>query len=65
MDICSGVRVAQVIIGLENQFAIFLREAVLHRFYCTAFYAASESSVLHVNEIMPLNWPESEYKNPS
>ena len=31
--------VYSVIIGLENQFSVFLRVSVLHRFYCTVLYS--------------------------
>ena len=27
----------KMIIGIENQFSVFLRVAVLHRFYCTHY----------------------------
>ena len=31
---CNAVDLHKSIIGLENQFLVFLRVAVLHRFYC-------------------------------
>ena len=31
---CNTFDLHYVIIGLENQFVVFLRVAVLHRFYC-------------------------------
>ena len=36
------------IIGLENQFSVFLRVAVLHRFYCKC------KRVLPNNELVPI-----------
>ena len=34
---CNTFDLHKVIIGLENQFSVFLRVALLHRFYCMKF----------------------------
>ena len=34
---CNSFDLHEGIIGLENQFLVFLRGAVLHRFYCTYY----------------------------
>ena len=31
---CNAFDLHQVIIGVENQFSVFLKVAILHRFYC-------------------------------
>ena len=35
---CNTFDLLKAIIGVENQFLVFLRVAVLHRFYCIAIY---------------------------
>ena len=32
---CNSFDLNLAVFGLENQFSVFLRVAVLHRFYCT------------------------------
>ena len=36
--ICNTFDLHLAKIGLENQFVVFLRVAVLHRFYCTLYW---------------------------
>ena len=38
---CYNFDLHEAIIGLENQFLVFLRVAVLHRFYCTTILHAA------------------------
>ena len=41
---CNTFDLHLVLIGLENQFLGFLREAILHRFYCNVLIKASSLS---------------------
>ena len=41
---CSTFDLHQAIIGLENQFLVFLRVAILHRFYCKLFSICQQNT---------------------
>ena len=39
---CNAFDLHEAIIGLEKHFSVFLRVAVLHRFYCTKLEVTNE-----------------------
>ena len=42
---CNAFGLHSAIIGLENQFLVFLRAALLHRFYCMYFEGHKEHCI--------------------
>ena len=43
---CNNFDLHSAIIGLDNQFSVFMRVAVLHRFYCNDCFSGQNGSGL-------------------